>query len=153
MGKTALALNMAVNVAKREIPVLIFSLEMDDEQIGGDRIVLSELFARKQGAQDAVSSYEYQTRLSDEQFLLTQKVFNELYHLPIAISDKRGLTITEIKSHARKFKAENPGLGLIIVDYLQLIKPPDNPNRSWTLIVGEMVRELRDLAGGNWTYP
>ncbi len=43
MGKTALALNMAVNVAKREIPVLIFSLEMDDEQIGGDRIVLSEL--------------------------------------------------------------------------------------------------------------
>ncbi len=79
--------------------------------------------------------------------MLTQKVFNELYHLPIAISDKRGLTITEIKSHARKFKAENPGLGLIIVDYLQLIKPPDNPNRSWTLIVGEMVRELRDLAG------
>lgn len=154
MGKTALALNMAVNVAKREIPVLIFSLEMDDEQIGGDRIVLSELFARKQGAQDAVSSYEYQTRLSDEQFLLTQKVFNELYHLPIAISDKRGgLTITEIKSHARKFKAENPGLGLIIVDYLQLIKPPDNPNRSWTLIVGEMVRELRDLAGGELDVP
>ncbi len=146
MGKTALALNMAVNVAKREIPVLIFSLEMDDEQIG-DRIVLGELFGRKQGSKDAVSSYEYQTKLSDEQFLVTQKVFNELYHLPIAISDKRGLTITEIKSHARKFKTENPDLGLIIVDYLQLIKPPDNPNRSWTLIVGEIVRELRDLAG------
>lgn len=146
MGKTALALNMAVNIAKRSIPVLIFSLEMDDEQIG-DRIVLGELFGRKQGSEDAVSSYEYQTKLSDEQFLLTQKVFNELYHLPVSIADKRGITVREIRAKARKFKSENPGLGLIVIDYLQLIKPPDNPQRSWTLIVGEIVRELRDLAG------
>ena len=93
MGKTALALNMAANVAKRSIPVLIFSLEMDDEQIG-DRIVLGELFGHKQGGEFAVSSHEYQTKLSDEQFLITQKVFNELYHLPISIVDKRVLTVT-----------------------------------------------------------
>lgn len=146
MGKTALALNMAVNVAKRDIPVLIFSLEMDDEQIG-DRIVLSELFGRKQETEEAVSSYEYQTKLSDDQFLITQKVFNELYHLPVIISDRRGLTANDIKASARRIKTEKPDLGLIIIDYLQLIKPPDNPNRSWTLIVGEIVRELRDLAG------
>jgi len=146
MGKTALVLNMAANVAKRNIPVLFFSLEMDDEQIG-DRIVLSELFTHKAGDQHIVTSHEYQGRLSDDQFMVTQKVFNELYHLPISIVDKRGMTVPEIRAKARKFKAENPDLGLIIIDYLQLIKPPDNASRSWTLIVGEMVRELRDLAG------
>jgi len=146
MGKTALVLNMAANVAKRNIPVLFFSLEMDDEQIG-DRIVLSELFTHKAGDQHIVTSHEYQGRLSDDQFMVTQKVFNELYHLPISIVDKRGMTVPEIRAKARKFKAENPDLGLIIIDYLQLIKPPDNTSRSWTLIVGEMVRELRDLAG------
>lgn len=146
MGKTALILNMVTNVAKRNIPTLIFSLEMDDEQLG-DRIVLSELFAHKQGNEYAVSSHEYQTKLSDEQFLVAQKVFNDLYHLPISIVDKRGLTVTEIRAKARKFKAEFPNLGLIVIDYLQLIKPPSDSNRSWTLVVGEMVRELRDLAG------
>lgn len=146
MGKTAMALNMVTNVAKRHIPVLIFSLEMDDEQIG-DRIVLGELFSHKQGGEFVVSSQEYQTKLSDEQFMVTQKVFNELYPLPISIVDKRGLTVTEIRAKARKFKAENPNLGLIVIDYLQLVKPPSDSNRSWSLIVGEMVRELRDLAG------
>lgn len=146
MGKTALILNMVSNVAKRDIPVLMFSLEMDDEQLG-DRIVLAELFAHKQDGQHAVSSHEYQTKLSDEQFLTTQKVFNELYHLPISIVDKRGLTVTEMRAKARKFKTEHPNLGLIVIDYLQLIKPPNDTNRSWTLVVGEMVRELRDLAG------
>lgn len=146
MGKTALVLNMAANVAKRHIPVLLFSLEMDDEQLG-DRIVLSELFAHKEGNTHAVTSAEYQTKLSDEQFLVTQKVFNELYDLPMSIVDKRGLTVPEIRAKARKFKSEHPNLGLIVIDYLQLIKPPNNASRSWTLIVGEMVRELRDLAG------
>ncbi|HHU60543.1 MAG: replicative DNA helicase [Bacillota bacterium] len=146
MGKTALALNMVSNVAKRDIPVLIFSLEMDDEQLG-DRIVLAELFSHKADGEHAVTSHEYQTKLSDEQFFLTQQVFNELYHLPISIVDKRGLTVTEIRAKARKFKAEHPNLGLIVIDYLQLVKPPGDSNRSWSLIVGEMVRELRDLAG------
>jgi replicative DNA helicase len=146
MGKTAFVLNVAANVAKRNIPVLIVSLEMDDEQLG-DRIVLSELFGHKEGNRHAVTSAEYQTKLSDEQFAVTQKVFNELYPLPLSIVDKRGLTVAEIKARARKFKTENPKLGLIVIDYLQLIKPPNNSNRSWTLVVGEMVRELRDLAG------
>ncbi|NMB02861.1 MAG: replicative DNA helicase [Firmicutes bacterium] len=146
MGKTALVLNMVTNVAKRGIPVMIFSLEMDDEQLG-DRIVLSELFAHQKDGQHVVSSHEYQTKLSDEQFQVTQKVFNELYNLPISIVDKRGLTVAEIRAKARRFKAENPDLGLIVIDYLQLIKPPAHSNRSWTLIVGEIVRELRDLAG------
>ncbi|NLM25329.1 MAG: replicative DNA helicase [Firmicutes bacterium] len=147
MGKTAFALNMVVNVAKRNIPCLIFSLEMDDEQIG-DRIVLSEFFPYKERGDFEITSQEYQTKLSDEQFARAQQVFNELYQLPITIIDRRGLTCAEIRAKARKVKAAYPDLGLIVIDYLQLIKPPINSGgRNWTLIVGEIVRELRDLAG------
>ncbi len=146
MGKTAIAMNMVVNVAKRRVPVLIFSLEMDDEQIG-DRIVLSEFFTHKQDGSFEITSNEYQTKLSDEQFAQAQQVFNELYHLPITIVDRRGLSCAEIRAKARKIKTEKPDLGLIVVDYLQLIKPPSYTNKSWSLQVGEIVRELRDLAG------
>ncbi|MGI6038205.1 MAG: replicative DNA helicase [Limnochordia bacterium] len=144
MGKTALALNMAMNVAKREIPVLIFSLEMDDEQIG-DRLVLSELFRFQENG--AITPFDYNTRLDDEGFNKTQHIFNELYELPIKIVDKRGLTVGEIRAIARKVKSELPNLGLIIIDYLQLIRPPSQDRRNWALLVGDIVREIRDLAG------
>ncbi|NMB39735.1 MAG: hypothetical protein GX994_09280, partial [Firmicutes bacterium] len=84
----------------------------------------------------------------DQQFARAQTVFNELYDLPITIIDKRGLNSAEIKAKARKVKVEFPDLGLIIIDYLQLIKPTmSGGNRSWAIIIGEIVRELRDLAG------
>lgn len=145
MGKTALALNFALNVAKRQIPVLIFSLEMDDEQIG-DRIVISELF-RLQQTGTPVTSRDYSTRMDDAKFAQTQSIFNELYPLPIKIIDRRGLTTAEIRAKARKVKAQTPDLGLIIIDYLQLIRPPRETTKNWALVVGDMVRELRDLAG------
>ncbi|NLJ23884.1 MAG: replicative DNA helicase [Firmicutes bacterium] len=146
MGKTSLALNFAVNVAKRDIPVLIFSLEMDDEQIG-DRLVLSELFRYKGQGPKEVTAFDYSTKMTDTQFATTQSVFNDLYKLPIQVVDKRGLTVAEIRAKARKAKAERPDLGLIIVDYLQLIKPPADTRKNWALVVGDIVRELRDLAG------
>lgn len=145
MGKTALAINFAVNVAKREIPVLIFSLEMDDEQIG-DRIVLSELFRFKKTGKE-ITSFDYSTKLEPDQFEKVQDVFNELYSLPINIVDKRGLTVSEIRAKARQVKAAMPSLGLIVIDYLQLIKPANNSQKNWSLQVGDIVREIRDLAG------
>ena len=147
MGKTALALNWSMNIAKRGKPVLIFSLEMDDESIG-DRFVISELFSyRTEDGSPIVTSFEYQTKLDEEKMKYTAEAFNDLYRLPIKIVDKRGLTVDEIKAKARQVKAEEPGLSLIIIDYLQLIKPRDNSKTSWALQVGEIVRELRDLAG------
>lgn len=146
MGKTSLALNFCVNVARKK-PVLIFSLEMDDEQIG-DRIVIGELFRlRDKEGRPAVSSLDYATRLSDEQFEMTQSIFNELFELPIFVIDKRGLTAMDIRAKARKVKAEHPDLSLIVIDYLQLVKPPPQGNRNWSLVVGDIVREIRDLAG------
>lgn len=146
MGKTALALNFAMNVAKRDIPVLIFSLEMDDEQIG-DRFVLSELFRYKENGSAVVTANDYRTRMNDEQLAKTEVVFNELYRLPIVVVDRRGLTTAEIRAIARKVKAERPKLGLIIIDYLQLIRPPSSSTKNYTLVVGDMVRDIRDLAG------
>lgn len=149
MGKTSLALNWAINVAKnrQHTPVLIFSLEMDDVQIG-DRFVISELFRYKQlNGRSEVTSREYNTRMDDEKFRRTESIFNDLYDLPVKIVDRRGLTVAEIRAKARKVRAEEPNLGLIIIDYLQLIKPPAQGNKNWALVVGEIVRELRDLAG------
>lgn len=149
MGKTSLALNWAVNIARnrQRTPVLIFSLEMDDVQIG-DRFVISELFRYKQlNGHSEVTSREYNTRMDDEKFQRTESIFNELYELPIKIVDRRGLTVTEMRAKARKVKAEEPNLGMIIIDYLQLIKPPAQTSKNWALIVGDIVRELRDLAG------
>lgn len=147
MGKTSLALNFCVNVAKRGLPVLIFSLEMDDEQIG-DRIVISE-FIRfpKPGGGFEISSMDYATRLNDEQFEKATSIFNDLYSLPIHIIDQRGLSVLDIRAKARKVKAAHPNLSLIVIDYLQLIKPPPGVNKSWALVVGDIVREIRDLAG------
>lgn len=149
MGKTSLALNFAVNVARppRSLPVLIFSLEMDDEQIG-DRIVLGEMFRfRRPGGGFEITSMDYSTRLNDDQFQKAQSIFNDLYNLPIYIIDKRGMTVLDIRAKARKVKAEHPDLSLIIIDYLQLIKPPPGANKNWALVVGDIVREIRDLAG------
>ncbi len=94
-----------------------------------------------------MTAREYQTRMDDEKFARTESIFNELYNLPVKIVDRRGMTVSEIRAHARKVKAEEPNLGLIIIDYLQLIKPPANTTKSWALVVGDIVRELRDLAG------
>ena len=44
-------------------------------------------------------------------------------------------------------KSEWPSLGLVIIDYLQLIRPPEDDRRNWALVVGSIVREIRDLAG------
>lgn len=146
MGKTALALNFAVHVARFEhVPVLIFSLEMDDEQIG-DRIVISELFRMQQDGR-SVTSFEYTTRMDPEKFARTQSVFNELHELPILIVDRRGITTADMRAKARRVKASHKDLGLIVIDYLQLIRPPGDSNKNWALVVGDIVREIRDLAG------
>jgi replicative DNA helicase len=153
MGKTSLALNMAVNVAKRGKSVLIFSLEMDDEQIG-DRLILGECFRlRKPGGEFVITSQDYAVpvKLDDEQFDKLGSIFNDLYSMPIYLVDKRGLTVSDIKAKARKVAAalstQGQALSLVIIDYLQLIQPPADANKNWALVVGEVVREIRNLAG------
>src|SRR5690606_490269 len=115
----------------------------------GDRIVIGELFSlRDRNGEPLITSYEYNTKLTDEgKVRHALNVFNSLNDLPLLVVDKRGLTTVEIRAKARKVKSQYPDLGLIIIDYLQLIKPPADQNRNWALVVGDAVRELRDLAG------
>ena len=68
---------------------------MDDEQIG-DRLVLGELFRYRDKDENLIPSSEYATKLTDEQLKITEKVYSELYQLPIQIVDQKGLTSIDI---------------------------------------------------------
>jgi replicative DNA helicase len=112
MGKTALALNIAENISfKNDIPVGIFSLEMTAEQLV-HRIVCS---------QAEVESMKIRTgSLSSGEFHQVVEAVNEIQHHTIIIDDQPGLKITDLRARARRMK-ESYNVGLIIIDYLQLI--------------------------------
>lgn len=113
-GKTALVLNMAQNVAVRQKKsVGIFSLEMSKEELV-DRLLVS---------QADVDAWRFKTgRLNDSDYVKLSDAMGELGDAPIFIDDTPGLTITEMRSKARRLHLEH-NLSLLIVDYLQLVDP------------------------------
>lgn len=115
LGKTSLALDIARHAAAKEkIPVGIFSLEMSREQIV-DRLIASE-------AQIPLWELRTGKLKEDEEFELIQQALDQLSQAPIFIEDTPSPTILQMRSMARRLQAEH-GLGLIVVDYLQLIQP------------------------------
>lgn len=112
MGKTAMVLNLAHNVAtKAEQPVLIFSLEMSKEQL------VDRMLSRESG----VSAWALRTgNLTDDDFEKIGQAMGTLGEAPIYIDDTPGLTIAELRTKAKREAHRHP-LGLIIVDYLQLM--------------------------------
>lgn len=138
MGKTTLALNMAAHVAiKLKIPTGIFSLEMSKEQLV-DRMLCT---------QAGVDSWKLRTgNLDDEDFPKIGYAMGVLSEAPLYIDDAPVLNSMEIRTRARKLKAEH-GLGLIVIDYLQLIQ-----GRSFTgdqnrvQEISEVSRSLKALA-------
>ena len=114
MGKSAFALNIATHVAKEEhIPVLIFNLEMGKNQLT-DRIICSECFIDSKKYRDG--------KLDDDDWEKLAIGIAGFSDTEIFIDDNTSITITEIRSKCRKMQAENK-IGLVIIDYLQLIKP------------------------------
>jgi replicative DNA helicase len=126
MGKTALATNIAYNVAKRFQAeyladgstvvkdgglVAFFSLEMSSEQLA-TRII--------SGQAEVSSEYIRRGKISEDDFQQLVNVARELQSLPFYIDDTGGLTIAQISARARRLKRQR-GLGLIVVDYLQLL--------------------------------
>lgn len=113
MGKTSFALNVAQHVAMREkTPVGVFSLEQSKEQIV-DRIICGE---------SNVDGWKLRTgNLTDEDFPKIGQAMAMLSEAPIYIDDSPMLNIMEIRTKARRLQSEH-GLGLIIVDYLQLMQ-------------------------------
>ena len=133
MGKTTLVTNLAYNVATIEKnPVLFFSLEMSKEQL------VDRMLADASG----VDSWNIRTgNLSDEDFAKLSEAMGEMAEAPIYIDDTPGLSVLEMRTKARRIAHENQ-LGLIIVDYLQLMQA--NGNRVQE--VSEISRGLKLIA-------
>ena len=136
MGKTALALNIAKHMATMERkPAVIFSLEMGAE----------ELIERMVASEGMVLGYHLKTgNLSTDEWKRLVQAQSNLYDTPIFVDDTAGIRISEIRSKARKLSQEMGGLGIIIIDYLQLITGSKGENRQQ--IVSEISRELKILA-------
>lgn len=139
VGKTSLALDIARNTAcQYKTHVGIFSLEMSAQQLV-DRMVAAE--AR-------VDAWKLRTgRLtSDSEFALVQEALGRLGEAPIHIDDQPGNNILKMRSAARRLKNEH-GLGLIIVDYLQLMLPTGGRTHdSMVQQVTEISRALKNMA-------
>ena len=136
VGKTALALTFAQNVALREeLAVGIFSLEMSKE----------ELFMRMLSSEARVSNSKLKTgKFPESDFPKIVEAASRLTDAPIYIDDTGGLTITELKAKARRLAREKK-LGLIIVDYLQLMRSPTY-KYSREQEIADISRSLKGLA-------
>ena len=140
MGKSSLALNFAMHAAIQEgLPVGIFSLEMAKDQVV-DRLI---------SAQANVDLWKLRTgRLSsegkDNDFLRIQQALGVLSEAPIYIDDAATSNILQMRAMARRLQAAK-GLGLIIIDYLQLIDPR-NPAMGSVQQMTEISRSLKALA-------
>lgn len=140
LGKTSLALNIAKHVAQHEkVPVGIFSIEMAKEQIV-DRLIAAEA---------GINLWKLRTgKLSSEgdgnDFEKIGLALDHLAQAPIYIDDIPSPTILQMRTMARRLRAEH-GLGLLVVDYLQLIRPT-RPNDSEVQQITEISRNLKALA-------
>ena len=137
MGKTTLVTNLAYNVATIEKkPVLFFSLEMSKEQL------VDRMLADASG----VDSWNIRTgNLSDNDFAKLSEAMGEMAEAPIYIDDTPGLSVLEMRTKARRIAHENQ-LGLIIVDYLQLMQANGNHNGNRVQEVSEISRGLKLIA-------
>jgi replicative DNA helicase len=139
VGKSSLMLDIARNAAVRHnVPVGIFSLEMSAEQLI-DRMLSAESF---------VNSWKIRTGAvhSEEDFGKIRDALENLSKAPIYIDDKPGNNILAMRAVARRLKRER-GIGLLIVDYLQLMAPTNTRNSdSMVQQVTEISRSLKQLA-------
>ncbi len=136
MGKTALALNIAQNAsAQTGVPVGIFSLEMSKEQLS----------LRMLSAEARIDSSRMRGGfLSESDLARIHRAAGALYDLPVYIDDSPAISALEIRAKTRRMKMEK-GLGLIIVDYLQLMRGRASAERR-DLEISEISRSLKALA-------
>lgn len=137
VGKSALALNVAVNAAKSgRASVLIHSLEMQRRELG-IRAICGEAQIPIETARAGRLSHAAMDKL--------QSAAATVHRLPIWWDDDPSMSIIDIRAKARRIKAMDPRLGLIVVDYLQLVKA-GTQGLQRHLEVGEVSRGLKELA-------
>ncbi|EIJ80173.1 replicative DNA helicase [Bacillus methanolicus PB1] len=137
VGKTAFALNIAQNVAtKTGENIAIFSLEMGAEQ----------LVMRMLCAEGNINSQRLRTgTLTDEDWGKLTMAMGSLSNTGIFIDDTPGIRISEIRSKCRRLKQDH-GLGMVVIDYLQLIQGSGRPSENRQQEVSEISRSLKGLA-------
>lgn len=136
MGKTAFALNIAQNVAiKEKVPVAIFSLEMSKEQ----------LVQRMLCSQAEVDTQRLKTgNMQSKDWDKLASAMNDFAQAPIFIDDTSGCTLTDIRAKCRRLKMEQKDLGLIVIDYLQLMEGSGREERMQQ--ISAISRGLKTLA-------
>lgn len=137
MGKTSFALNIAQHVAASEgIPVGMFSLEMSKEQLI-DRMLASEA---------GIDSWKLRTgNLEDSDFEKLNKAMGALAEAPLYIDDSPMANVMEMRTKARRLQSEHD-LGLIVIDYLQLMSGRQNYGDNRVQEISEISRGLKGLA-------
>ncbi len=137
MGKSAFALNIAQKAATLyNVPAAVFSLEMSKEEIGNRMLSTQSLVnARNLNSGD----------LQSEDWDKIAKALPPLYAAPIYIDDRSGTTVMEMLSKCRQLKLENR-LGLIVIDYLQLMSSGSNRSDNRQQEISEISRSLKIMA-------
>jgi len=130
MGKTSFALDIASHVAMRgRQPVALFSIEMSKEQLA----------LRMLSSHSQVESQRLRAGfLHDDEIDKVSRAANELFQAPIFIDDSTDISPMGMRAKCRRLKAEQGGLGLVVVDYLQLIK--------WHRHIENRVQEISEIA-------
>ncbi len=138
MGKTALALNIATNAAfHTDKAVAIFNLEMPAEQ----------LVNRMISAIGQIDSKKLQTgQLQHNDWKRYNEAMSQLADTNIYIEDDAGITCSEIKAKCRRLAASDKGLGLVVIDYLQLITSGAKRTESRQQEVSDISRSLKTMA-------
>jgi replicative DNA helicase len=138
MGKTALAINIAEHVALNEgLPVAVFSMEMG----------ASQLAVRIVGSIGRIDQGHLRTgKLTPEEWPRLTEAIEKLRHVSLHIDETAGLTPSELRANARRLARQCGKLGLIVVDYLQLMSGSSNSDENRATELGEISRGLKMLA-------
>lgn len=137
MGKSAFALNIAANAAiNAKVPVALFNLEMSKSQLV-NRMLCSEAM---------VDSNKIRTgKIEEDDWTKLATALGPLSEAPIYIDDTAGISVAEIRAKCRKLKLEK-NIGLIVIDYLQLIQGSGKRNSSREQEISEISRSLKIMA-------
>lgn len=138
MGKTTLVMNMAEHAAiKAGRPVLVFSMEMPSDSLA----------MRMMSSLGRIDQHNLRTgKLNDEDWPRITSAVHMLSEAPLFIDDTPALSPAEMRARARRLAKEHGQLGLIVVDYLQLMKIPGFKAENRTAEISEISRSLKSLA-------
>jgi replicative DNA helicase len=138
MGKTALGLTIAMNVIKKvKLPVLFFSLEMSKEQI----------ISRLLSMETTINQIKLKNgKLESNDWIKLNKMITIMSKFPFFVDDSANLSIQDIRSKIKTVLFEQKQIGLVIIDYLQLMQNSKGINENRVQEISKITRELKNIA-------